>query len=226
MKLVVVIPAFNEAPIISQVLKKIPKKIEGITSIETAVVNDGSTDATAQRAGIKNVVILSHPLNRGAGAATKTGITYAKKVKADIVVTFDADGQHEHEDIKKVLEPIIKMEADLVIGSRFLKKQKIPLDRFILNKCANILTLLLFGVSSSDSQSGLRAFSKKAIELIDFRSDRMEFSSEILLEAKRHNIKIVEIPIHAIYTDYSKAKGQKNTNALPIFIRFLVKLLR
>lgn len=226
MKLVIVIPAFNEASIISYVLKKIPKKIEGINSIKTVLVNDGSSDATVQKAGIENVVILSHLLNRGAGAATKTGVTYAKSINADIVVTFDADGQHKHDDIKKIIKPIIIGSADLVIGSRFLKKQKIPIDRFILNKGANILTLMFFGVSSTDSQSGLRAFSKKAVDLIDFKSDRMEFSSEILLEAKRNSIKIVEIPTHAIYTDYSKAKGQKNTNALPIFIRFLVKLLR
>lgn len=226
MKLVIVIPAFNEAGIISHVLKKIPKKIEGITSIVTIVVNDGSSDDTTYKAGIKNIIILSHLLNRGAGAATKTGLTYARSINADIALTFDADGQHSHEDITRIILPIIKGEADLVIGSRFLKKQKIPLDRLILNKCANILTFLLFGVNSSDSQSGLRAFSKKAIDLIDFKSDRMEFSSEILLEAKRNNIKISEIPTRAIYTDYSKAKGQKNTNALPIFIRFLVKLLR
>ncbi len=226
MKLVIVIPAFNEASIISTVLSKIPKKIEGISSIVTVVVNDGSSDLTPRKAKNKNVVILNHLLNRGAGAATKTGLIYAKSISADIVVTFDADGQHEHDDIKKIVKPIIMGRAELVIGSRFLKKQKIPTDRFILNKGANILTFLLFGVFSSDSQSGLRAFSKKAIDLIDFKSDRMEFSSEILLEAKRNNIKITEIPTRAIYTDYSKAKGQKNTNALPIFIRFLVKLLR
>ena len=226
MKLFIVIPAFNEASVISQVLNKIPKKIKNVNSIETIVINDGSTDQTSKISKRENVIVLDHILNRGAGAATKTGIEYAKRNKADIVITFDADGQHDHMDILEIIKPVIANKADLVIGSRFLKKQKVPTDRFLLNKGANVVTLLLFGALSSDSQSGLRAFSKHATELIDFKSDRMEFSSEILLEAKRNNLKVVEIPVRAIYTSYSKAKGQKNRNALPIFIRFLVKLLR
>lgn len=226
MKLLIVIPAFNEAQVIADVLKKIPKKINGIKAVETVVIDDGSRDKTSWVSSLNKVTVINHLLNRGAGAATKTGLTYAKNIDADISVTFDADGQHLHEDILKVVDPILKKKADLVIGSRFLQRQNVPLDRLILNKAANLATLLLFGVFSSDSQSGLRAFSKKAIRLIDFKSDRMEFSSEILLEAKRNNLKIREVSTRAIYSDYSKAKGQKNTNALPILIRFMVKLLR
>lgn len=226
MKLLIVIPAFNEAQVIADVLRKIPKKINGIEIIETVVIDDGSQDKTSQVSILNSVTVINHLLNRGAGAATKTGLTYAKNIDSDITVTFDADGQHLHEDILKVIDPILMKKADLVIGSRFLKKQNVPLDRLILNKAANLATLLLFGAFSSDSQSGLRAFSKKAVELIDFKSDRMEFSSEILLEARKNNLKVKEVPTKAIYSVYSKAKGQKNTNALPILIRFIVKLLR
>lgn len=226
MKLLIVIPAFNEAQVIADVLKKIPKKINGIKAVETVVVDDGSWDKTSSVSSLNSVTVINHLLNRGAGAATKTGLTYAKNIDADITVTFDADGQHLHKDILKIIDPILENKADLVIGSRFLQKQNVPLDRLILNKAANLATLLLFGAFSSDSQSGLRAFSKRAVKLIDFKSDRMEFSSEILLEAKRNNLKIKEVPTSAIYSDYSKAKGQKNTNALPILIRFIVKLLR
>ena len=84
----------------------------------------------------------------------------------------------------------------------------------------------MFGVHSTDSQSGLRAFSKKAMAQIDLKADRMDFSSEILIEAKRHNLKIEEIPIKAIYTDYSRKKGQKNLNAIPVFARILIRFLR
>lgn len=226
MKLIIVIPAFNEGKIISEVLKKIPRNLSGIKNIQIVVVNDGSTDNTHVKSNFKNVVVLTHALNRGAGAATKTGLTFAKNQKADMVITLDADGQHDPNDIEGILKPLLKKNADLVIGSRFLKRQKVPLDRLILNLGANLVTLFLFGAFSTDSQSGLRAFSKKAIEMIDFKSDRMEFSSEILLEAKRNKLKVTEVPVKAIYTQYSKIKGQKNTNALPIFIRFMVKLLR
>ena len=170
--------------------------------------------------------VIRHISNRGGGAATKTGIEYAKLTGADTVVTFDADGQHDPYDIQKLIIPIIDKSADVVIGSRLKEKQKMPLDRFILNWFANLVTFILFGVASTDSQSGLRAFSKKATHLINFSGDRMDFSSEILLEAKKHDLKIIEVPTKAIYTSYSRAKGQKNTNSLSILLRFLVKFLR
>ena len=225
-KAVIVIPAFNESAVIYKVLKSLPKKIKGISSLEVIVVDDGSRDKTAHQVSKAKVKVISHSINRGVGAATKTGIDFAKKSNADIVITFDADGQHDPIDIKKLVSPIISQKADLVVGSRFKKRQKIPLDRFILNWFANFITFALFGVFSTDSQSGLKAFSKKTIDLIEFKSDRMDFSSEILAEAKRNNLPIVEVPIKAIYTDYSRKKGQKNLNAIPIFVRLLVKLFR
>lgn len=226
MKLAIIIPAFNESQVLLKVLKSLPKEIENVSKIETFVVDDGSTDDTYHQALKANVKVIKHHLNRGVGAATKTGIELAKRKRIDVVVTFDADGQHYPKDIEKIIKPIISKEADLVIGSRFKKSQKIPLDRLYLNRLANVATLFLFGVFSTDSQSGLRAFSKKAFNLINFKSDRMEFSSEVLLEARRNNLKIVEVPTRAIYTDYSRTKGQKNSNAIPIFARYLVKLLR
>lgn len=226
MKLVIVIPAFNESAIIFKVLSSLPKKLKGISSISVLVVDDGSTDKTRQEALKAKIHVVTHLLNRGLGAAIKTGIEWAKRKRADIVVTFDADGQHDPSDIQNIINPIIKKKADLVIGSRFKKKQKIPPDRFFLNWFANFVTFLLFGVASTDSQSGLRAFSKKAINLINFKGDRMDFSSEILVEAKTNNLKIVEVPIRAIYTPYSREKGQRNINAVLVFTRFLVKFLR
>ena len=225
MKAIVVIPAFNESAVIASVLKSIPKKIPGIDSIQIIVVDDGSQDNTAQIVAKAKTGVIRHLLNRGVGAATKTGIEYAKN-KADIIVTFDADGQHNPKDIEKVIAPITVKKADLVIGSRLLNFQKMPLDRLLINWLANIVTFFLFGVFSTDSQSGLRAFSKKAVSLINFKGERMDFSSEILLEAKRHNLRVKEVPTTAIYTDYSRGKGQKNVNALPTLARLLIKLFR
>lgn len=226
MKLVIVVPAFNESKIIGTVLRSIPKSLNGISQTKIVVVDDGSLDGTFKKAQEANVFILKHVLNRGAGAATKTGMDFAKSQGADIIVTFDADGQHSPNDIEKIIKPILEGKADVVIGSRFKIKQQIPMDRFILNWVGNFITLVLFGAFSTDTQSGLRAFSKKAASLIDFKSDRMEFSSEIIGETRKHNLKIVEVPTSAIYTEYSREKGQKNSNALPIFIRSLVKFLR
>jgi len=222
----IIVPAFNESQIIFKVLTSLPKKLKGISVIETILVNDGSQDDTLKQAKKANVQTVSHAINRGLGAAIKTGLELAKKKSADIAITFDGDGQHDPADIAKIVEPIIKKKADLVIGSRFKKLQNVPIDRLILNWFANLATLMMFGVISTDSQSGLRAFSKKALNLIDFKGERMDFSSEILLEAKKHNLIIAEVPIKAIYTPYSRTKGQKNLNSLAVFGRFLVKVFR
>lgn len=226
MKVAIVIPAFNESAVINKVLKSLPKKLKWASELEVLVIDDGSIDKTYQESLKAHVNVIRHILNRGVGAATKTGLHWARSQNVDIAVTFDADGQHHPEDIEKIIKPIIINKADVVIGSRFRNKQKIPLDRFILNWFANLATFFLFGVFSTDSQSGLRAFSKEALEKIDFKADRMDFSSEILLEAKKNRLKIKEVPIKAVYTAYSRIKGQKNINALPVFARFLIKLLR
>lgn len=225
-KVVIIVPALNESAVIAKVLKGLPKKLKGISKIDILVVDDGSSDNTLKIAKSAGVNVIRHIVNRGLGAAIKTGLYWARSKNADIAITFDSDGQHNPHDIPRILEPILKKRADLVIGSRFLKKQGVPVDRLIINWLANIATFIVFGVFSSDSQSGLRAFSQKAIELINFKADRMEFSSEILVEAKRHNLKIKEIPIKAIYTTYSRAKGQKNLNAIPVFGRILMRFLR
>lgn len=226
MNALIVIPAFNEAKVIEKVLNTLPKFLAGIENLSVLVVNDGSSDDTAKIAKKCGVLVANHVINRGAGAATRTGLEYARLNNYEILITFDADGQHDPSDIKKIIRPIISGNADLVIGSRLKKKQNMPKDRFIINWIANLTTLAFFGVFSTDSQSGFKALSRKAIEKINIVSDQMEFSSEILLEAKRHNLKIEEIPINVFYTPYSITKGQKNMNALPILIRIVVKLLR
>lgn len=222
MKLIIILPAFNEELSLNMVLDDIRKiKIDGFKK-EIVVVNDGSTDRTAKVAAKNKATVLNHIINRGLGGALSTGLKYARQRNADIAVTFDADGQHKANDIQRLVEPIIKKKADIVIGSRQLRGKNMPLDRKIINYIANLITYALFNVLVSDSQSGLRAFSKKALGLIEIRTNRMEVSSEILRQVKVKNLKLKEVPIQAIYTQYSKLKGQKNINALNVLLKMVL----
>lgn len=226
MKLLIGIPAYNEQEMISQVIKSLPRKIEGIEKIDILVVDDGSTDQTAKIAQNLGVYVLRHILNRGLGGALKTIFSYFRSKNYDILVTFDADGQHNPADIFNLVKPIIRGEKDISIGSRWQKSRNIPFARKIINKFANIITYLLFSVWTSDSQSGLRAFSKKAVQLIDLQSDGMEVSSEFFREIYRHRLRYNEVPIVVQYTSYSQTKGQKLSNAPNVFFHLFMRLLR
>lgn len=223
MKLVIIVPAFNEEEMIGQVIDQLVQRKPKNMETEIVVVNDGSGDKTeseAQKRGATTVI--SHLLNRGLGGALGTGLAYARKIGADFAVTFDADGQHNPDDLAKVLRPLIEKKADIVIGSRLIGKSDMPLDRKVLNYIANLTNFLLWGVWVTDSQSGLRGFAKSAIKKIEIKMNKMEVSSEFLKEAKRHNLSIEEVPIKAVYTRYSLGKGQKNINALNIFAKLLL----
>lgn len=226
MKLLIILPAYNEEEKIGEVLKSLPRRIKGISEIEKVVIDDGSTDKTSEIALKSKATVLKHVINRGLGGAIGTGFEYARNNNADIVVTFDSDGQHRPQDIEPLIKPILDKKADVVIGSRFVKFQKMPLDRAVINIFSNIATFILFGIWTSDSQSGLRAFNRRAIEKIEIRTQKMEVSSEIFREIKRNNLGFVEIPIQAIYTEYSRSKGQKNTNAIPTFYKLFLRLVR
>lgn len=226
MKLCIVIPAYNEEKIIGKTLDTLPKKIPPFKEIIKVVVDDGSGDQTFKIAKKRKVVVLKHILNRGLGAALKTGLDYAKKQKADVVVTFDADGQHHHEDLIKVLVPIINHTADVVIGSRFKDQTQIPKSRKLVNFAGNIATLIFFGIWTTDSQSGLRALSKKSLNSINLKGQRMEVSSEFFKEIKINKLKFKEVPIKTIYTDYSIAKGQRLSNSFNILTKISFLLFR
>lgn len=222
MKILIIMPAFNEALTIGQIIKKIQRL--GFERI--AVVDDGSIDQTAEIAKRAGAVVLRHPINRGLGAALATGFAYANLVEADLAVTIDSDGQHDPNDIPALIQPILDRQADVVIGSRLLKPEGMPWYRIIGNWFLTWLTSWLFGIKMTDSQSGFRAFSKLALEKIAIQSNRMEVSSEIFSEIKRNNLKHWEIPIRAIYTDYSLKKGQTNLNAISIIRRLIFQALK
>jgi glycosyltransferase involved in cell wall biosynthesis len=226
--LFLIVPAFNEARVIRHTLCSLPPRFTGVDSATIVVVDDGSSDATADEvmaSGDPRVVLLRHGINRGLGGALGTGLAYARQHGADFVITFDADGQHAPEDIEGVLAPLVAGKADAVIGSRLLDPKGMPWYRVVGNWGLNVFTFLIFGMWTTDSQSGLRGFSRAAVEQIDIRMDRMEVSSEFIKEIRRCRLPFSEVPIRAIYSDYSLAKGQRSVNGFNILLRLVLHRL-
>jgi len=228
MKLLIILPALNEAKVIGQVLTEVETVAAKLPiPTEICVVNDGSSDDTARVAKNTQATVLTHVINRGLGASLSTGLEYAKQIQADFAITMDSDGQHDPDDLITVLTPLLNNQADVVIGSRLLQPSgQMPFLRRINNQAFNLLTRLLFGVVTTDSLSGFRGFGKRAIQLIELKTERMEVSNEFFTEIKRHHLKFTEVPIKVIYTDYSLAKGVKPGNVFAILFRLLLRLVR
>jgi UDP-N-acetylglucosamine---dolichyl-phosphate N-acetylglucosaminyltransferase len=216
-RVAVVIPAYNEERTIIEVIRGLKRH----RFARIIVVDDGSSDRTGELAGQQGVILLTHILNRGLGGALGTGINAALRLGAEAIVTFDADGQHDPDDIARLLEPIAKGEADVVIGSRMLDSTGMPYPRRLANWTANVVTYLLFRGWTTDSQSGLRAFSSEAATRMQIMTSGMEVSSEIIAETVRNHLTWKEVPVRAIYTEYSLSKGQ----SFMVGLRTLMKLI-
>ena len=224
MKLAILIPAYNEEKTIGNVIKTLPKTLPGIDRIDVVVVNDGSADNTAQIAKESGATVISHWFNRGLGGALGTGFEYIRKHDLDLLITFDADGQHNPNDIAPVIKPIVDEKADVCIGSRFIGNRGfMPWYRRFGIFGLNVITYLLFWSWTTDSQSGLRAFGRKAINKIEIKTNKMEVSSEFFYEIQAKNLKLTEVPIQSIYTEYSMSKGQKNINAINILLKLIYR---
>lgn len=214
----ILIPAFNEAGKIGEVIADLSAC--GYTRV--VVVDDGSRDDTAGRARGAGAVVLRHPINCGVGAATATGLAYLSKICAAAAATFDADGQHDPRDLAAVFAPIYDDGADVVIGSRMLNPEGMPRIRRIAQRLASWSTFLLFGQWSTDSQSGLKAFSRRALGAIQLKTNRYEVCSEIIAEIRRRKLVMREVPVRAIYTEYSLSKGQGFTVGLKTLARLFI----
>lgn len=223
MKRLVIIPAYNEERKIGRVIEGIRREIPGV---EILVIDDGSVDETALVASQHRGMVIRHPINRGLGGAIGTGLAFAKKFGYEAAVTFDADEQHDPKDLQPVFEILAQRKADVVIGNRMNRKNKLPTDRLIINLLANGLTFLLFGIPTHDSQSGFRGFNQRAIKFINLKTDKMEVSSEIFGEIQRLKLGVIEYPITVRYTHYSRSKGQKNSNAWSILKNLVLRLFR
>src|SRR3990167_2961780 len=223
-KLLIIIPAFNETLAIGKTIRGVRKSLR---DAEILVVNDGSNDLTGFEAKKAGAIVINHPINRGLGGALGTGLYWAKEQDIECAITFDADGQHDPNDILKVSEPIISGDADVVIGTRTKSGwNEIPWDRKIILTLSNWLTWFLFGIKTTDSTSGLRTFNRKAIEKIQIKTDQMEVSNEFFYEIKRCGLRLKEVPIKVMYTEYSRSKGQKNSNAFSVGVKLLLRLFR
>lgn len=212
MKIIAVIPAYNESKTISQVVREVGKLVDKVI-----VVDDGSEDKTGRLAKETGALVLSHLINRGQGASLQTGTEYALKIGAEIIVHFDADGQFEPKDINKAVEPIKSLKVDIVFGSRFKgSHHDMPIIKRWVLKGGTIFNFLFTGIKLTDAHCGLRALSQKAAKKLILSQDRMAHATEYLQEVKRHHLKFKEVPVSVKYTDYSKNKGQSAWNAFKI----------
>lgn len=201
---VAIIPAYNEGAMIGSVVESLCNRVT-----EVVVVDDCSRDTTVQHAYEAGATVLRHLVNRGQGAALATGTAYALKQDADIIVHFDADGQHSPEDIQKFVVPLTQGNVDVVLGSRFLAQSdstSMPLPRRVLLKCAIAFTSFFSGIRLTDTHNGFRALSRRAAELIRIRENRMAHASEIIHEIAHHRLRVREVPVAIRYTDYSFAR--------------------
>lgn len=219
----VVIPAFNESGAIADVIGSATKLFsKSGTPIDIIVVNDGSSDNTSSIARLSGAIVIDHILNTGAGGATATGLRYAELHGYQLAVTMDADGQHDPGDVLACITYANDNNTDLLIGSRLIRSDGMSAVKIIGNKGLSFITRVLFGINTTDSQSGLRVFSRKALEGLRWKTSGYEFCSEMLWRASQINLKIDEYPIKAIYTDYSIAKGQSSWNGVNI-LKSLIK---
>lgn len=223
-KTYVIIPVYNEERIILDVINEV--KNAGFNNI--IIVDDGSADNNyAKTCNLPNITCIRHKINRGKGAATKTGIEAAKLLGADIIVTMDGDGQHDPTDISKLIQPILDGQVDVVLGTRLLNPKGMPWYKIIQNKFGNFITWYLFGLYVTDSQSGFRAYSRRVAEVINTRGDRYEYDSEVLREIYIYKLKFKEVPINVRYTEYSMGKTHKQNiaNGFKTLYKMIWKLI-
>ena len=188
------IPAYNEEKSIARIVLESRRHVDRVI-----VCDDGSNDVTGQIAESLGALVIRHSKNLGKGAAIRTLFDVSMKLGASMVITLDADGQHDPHDIPPVVRPIIDGIADISIGSRLSYKNYIPTHRRIGNKVLDFLTNLRTVSKLADTQSGFRAYSKKAIEEIEIRDNGIGVDSQILLSARDKNLRVAECQISVNY---------------------------
>jgi HAD superfamily hydrolase (TIGR01549 family) len=220
----VVVPAYNEELTIGMVLDNL---LRYFRREEVVVVNDGSRDATEAIARSKGVHVLTHLVNRGLGGALGTGIAYALRKGARLILTFDADGQHLVGDALRVMKPVAEGRADFAIGSRLKgDTSQMPFVKRFGNFVLDSITALFAKKYVSDSQSGLRFFNSDCASKIMITCDRYAVSSEFIIEASKARCRIVEVPIKAVYTEYSMKKGTNILEGVRIALNLLLDKVR
>lgn len=194
MSITAIIPAFNEEISIGSMVINTKKYVDHVI-----VIDDGSTDDTAEIAQLAGADVIVHSKNRGKGEALKTGFHAASQNGTKIIVTIDADGQHDPSEIPIVVKPILSEEADIVIGSRYLNGNSIPLYRRIGQKILDSVTNMNSGIHVTDTQSGFRAFAVHTVPTFGFKENGFSIESDMLAEAASAGLKIKEVNIGVRY---------------------------
>jgi glycosyltransferase involved in cell wall biosynthesis len=217
----VVIAAYNEASVIARVVDDVQRN-----GYQAFVVDDGSTDETAAAASAAGATVIRHPINLGQGAALQTGIEYVLSKGAEVVVTFDADGQHRAAEIPHLVEALAREQADFALGSRFIgRSPNLPPLRRLVLLAATLFTRLTTRLKLTDTHNGLRAMTRRGAAAIHLRQNRMAHASEILAEIAKSGLRYVEVPVTIEYTAYSLAKGQSIGNSVMIMLDLFAQKL-
>ena len=219
----ITIPLYNDSKMILKVIKSLKDK--GYNNI--VVVDDGSKD-NGYDVVKKNtdVIVTKHIINRGQGAALQTAMEIAIDKGAKYIVHFDSDGQHDVKDIDHMLDTLIEGKYDIVLGSRFLQKNDIPLKKRIVLKLGILFTYLLSQIWLTDVHNGLRVMTAETAKKLNIQHDRMEHASEILDKIKVLNLKYKEVPVTIHYTKYSMSKGQSISNSINIAFKLISSKLK
>ncbi len=207
MRLIIIIPAYNEEKVISQVIKAMPQRIGGIDEIKILVIDDGSTDNTSLAAQQLGVEVLSHSANQGLGVALSSGFDFALKNKFNLVVNIDADGQFDPSEIKKIIEPILAKQAEVVVGDRFSQGRPLamPLVKYYGNKIMTSLINWLTNKKFSDVSCGFRAYSREALLHLNLFG-HFTYTQEMFLDLSFKNLTIKQIPVKIKYFQNRKSK--------------------
>lgn len=209
----IVIPVYNEAEVIDSVVTQALAHFDRVVCVD-----DGSTDGSAEVVARTRAYLVRHPINLGQGAALQTGIEFALTDPAvRYVATYDADGQHRIEDVLEMLEVARTQGVDVVFGSRFLddRTEVGALKRGVL-RLAVAYTNATTGLRLTDAHNGLRVLSRPVAEALDIRQNGMAHASEIISKIGKGGYSFAEVPVHILYTDYSKGKGQSLLNSVNI----------
>lgn len=213
----VVVPAYNEGARLSRVLADLSP-----TGHRVVVVDDGSSDRTSEVAHRAGCYVLSHAFNRGQGAALQTGMSFALREGADVIVTFDADGQHQTSDLPALIEPVLSGRCDVALGNRFLsRRSNVPPVRKVILQLGRVFTLLTAGLRVGDCHNGYRAFSRKGAAAVSLKQDRMAHASEIYDQIRQAKLSYEEVPVTIRYSEETLAKGQKLSNSVSVLFHYL-----
>jgi polyprenyl-phospho-N-acetylgalactosaminyl synthase len=216
----IVIPAFNEASIIGDVISDVRSVFPNVVCVD-----DGSRDDTADLAFAAGAHVVPHPVNLGQGAAIQTGVEYARsRPGARVFATFDADGQHQVKDVMRMIDRLDTDDVDLVVGTRFAGTvTHVPPVKRVILRAAAFLSPQSRSLGLTDAHNGLRVFNKTVADALNLTMNGMSHAGEFIALAAEHHWRVAEEPVEILYTDYSKSKGQPLLNGVNIVFDGLLR---